>query len=718
MNKLKRVLTILVCLAAGAVLMVNRVPNVAVAQSSTAPKVVTVTDRPTGGAIGTAAATVNVASQFRVNQTTAGQTITVPNPTVALGLYRRIVVVNIGTVPFQFNGSPLAPGSSSELTWSGASGAAWVGPTASAGSVALPAGFQFGSATTGVAAGATPFAGLGSAPIFLQNGQAISRASNPNLFALAAAAGGSPAITGDVVSGVPSIMNVTAPASVASVVNGTGYSGTGFANVAATSTAAAVTGVLCSINQGNLAQAKCQVSQTPPAANRGLTAGTNNTFAAGTRSTAVTGQGTFIAGTWRGGGPSSSIDNGPYFASNTAGSIVASVTNGDWATGPGGLPTGGAIVSYASDSATGLNFDNVTRNTTNGTAELLATPATFSAPSNNAFWTAGAGLCGFHPGRRGLTSAVATGSVRTLNTGGRVPLQAAGVGATTLQTNTLVQFEELFRLRAYHCGDMLIFGSETYVITAISGGNASVQTITIAPPLRNPIGSGALPTHIVSAMAHGGYAGVAQTAPLQALLSCGASCFQMSDGTFTIGDIVSCLGAATWTNVTNKVGFNMTVGSVPSGCAGGGVTWLIAPRLRGTSISTAPGITTGNPLGPYVLFGVDSVPSLVNGATLTVGPKVSITPAATAASTFPQANTSTINATATVTMASAATATGTAQTFGAFGPYGQGDGTTTFNVPNLVGRVTLNGLTGAAATVAAGAGQTVVSASNPFIVAG
>src|SRR6185436_1010990 len=50
--------------------------------SSTAFTAITISDVAGGGAIGTAAATVDVATTFNVNQTTASQTLSLPSPTV------------------------------------------------------------------------------------------------------------------------------------------------------------------------------------------------------------------------------------------------------------------------------------------------------------------------------------------------------------------------------------------------------------------------------------------------------------------------------------------------------------------------------------------------------------------------------------------------------------------------------------------------------------
>jgi trimeric autotransporter adhesin len=72
----------------------------------------------TGGNIGTAAATVDIGSSFNVAQSTAGQTITLPNPTTTTA-GRIIYVQNTGTVNFDFFGVPLTPNSSRAAIWNG-----------------------------------------------------------------------------------------------------------------------------------------------------------------------------------------------------------------------------------------------------------------------------------------------------------------------------------------------------------------------------------------------------------------------------------------------------------------------------------------------------------------------------------------------------------------------------------------------------------------------
>lgn len=79
-----------------------------------------------GGAIGTAAATVDIYTSFAVLQTTASQTITVPNPTTnPTSVFGRLIyVANIGTTSFTLGGTTINPGTTATLIWSNTDGAA------------------------------------------------------------------------------------------------------------------------------------------------------------------------------------------------------------------------------------------------------------------------------------------------------------------------------------------------------------------------------------------------------------------------------------------------------------------------------------------------------------------------------------------------------------------------------------------------------------------
>lgn len=77
-----------------------------------------ISNKASGGAIGTAAATVDVASLFNVNQTTASQTLTVPNLTNTTN-GKTIHVNNVGSTAFTLLSKTIEPGTGILLRWTG-----------------------------------------------------------------------------------------------------------------------------------------------------------------------------------------------------------------------------------------------------------------------------------------------------------------------------------------------------------------------------------------------------------------------------------------------------------------------------------------------------------------------------------------------------------------------------------------------------------------------
>ncbi len=77
-----------------------------------------------GGAIGTAAVTVDIYTAVSVAQTTTGQTLTVPTPTANTTYGRMLYVSNVGTTGFILLGKALNPGVSATLIWANTNGGA------------------------------------------------------------------------------------------------------------------------------------------------------------------------------------------------------------------------------------------------------------------------------------------------------------------------------------------------------------------------------------------------------------------------------------------------------------------------------------------------------------------------------------------------------------------------------------------------------------------
>lgn len=78
---------------------------------------------PTGGSIGTADLTVDIASSFAITQTTVGQTITIPAPTNAVA-GDQVRVINTGTQSFTVAGKLIPPNTFTDLAWTGTTYAA------------------------------------------------------------------------------------------------------------------------------------------------------------------------------------------------------------------------------------------------------------------------------------------------------------------------------------------------------------------------------------------------------------------------------------------------------------------------------------------------------------------------------------------------------------------------------------------------------------------
>ena len=75
-----------------------------------------ISDLATGGNIGTAAATVDVYTNFTISQTTAGQTLTIPAPT-STTTGRLIYITNVGSAGYTIGGSIASPGTTMAFVW-------------------------------------------------------------------------------------------------------------------------------------------------------------------------------------------------------------------------------------------------------------------------------------------------------------------------------------------------------------------------------------------------------------------------------------------------------------------------------------------------------------------------------------------------------------------------------------------------------------------------
>jgi hypothetical protein len=89
--------------------------------SAKIPNALTITNLPTGGVIGLATATVDIFEAFNIAQTTAGQTVTLPNPSVTTN-QKLVYVCNTGTASFNLYGTNLEPNKIATLIYNTTNG--------------------------------------------------------------------------------------------------------------------------------------------------------------------------------------------------------------------------------------------------------------------------------------------------------------------------------------------------------------------------------------------------------------------------------------------------------------------------------------------------------------------------------------------------------------------------------------------------------------------
>lgn len=108
-----------------------------------------------GGSIGTAPNTVDANVCIQIAQTTAGQTLTLPAPTLN-AVVRQTIIQNTGTAAFTILGALLNPGASLVALWNGGGGAgAYSGVASSAAGGVGGANRAYGSGTATTAGQAT-----------------------------------------------------------------------------------------------------------------------------------------------------------------------------------------------------------------------------------------------------------------------------------------------------------------------------------------------------------------------------------------------------------------------------------------------------------------------------------------------------------------------------------------------------------------------------------
>lgn len=137
--------------------------------------VVTVANLATGGSLGTAATTTDIASAINVNQTTASQTMTLANPTNT-GLNYRFPVNNVGSTSFTLLSTVISPGAGIMVDWTGS---AWsvIGTSSGATNVTVAGGKVFTVSNTLTLAGTD-----GTTMTFPSTSATIARTDAANTF--------------------------------------------------------------------------------------------------------------------------------------------------------------------------------------------------------------------------------------------------------------------------------------------------------------------------------------------------------------------------------------------------------------------------------------------------------------------------------------------------------------------------------------------------------
>lgn len=127
------------------------------AQAVNLGSVVPITNKASGGSIGTAATTVDIAGTININQTTASQTLTMTDPTDAT-VNKTMTINNVGSQSFTFTGTGLSTtipaGHGIMVQWTGA---AYSLTDGGGGSATTPSSV----AATGAVTSSSPTAGIG-----------------------------------------------------------------------------------------------------------------------------------------------------------------------------------------------------------------------------------------------------------------------------------------------------------------------------------------------------------------------------------------------------------------------------------------------------------------------------------------------------------------------------------------------------------------------------
>jgi hypothetical protein len=146
-------------------------------------------DYPSGGAIGTAAATVDNYTTFTIPQSTASQALTLPNPTNTTA-GRIVYILNTGSVSFTMHGVTIVPNGNTSFIWNGS---AW-SSTSGGANIQLDQAHAYKSTSTAIAT--VTAANLALDIERFDNNNIHSTVTNPSRFTIQK--GGTYTITGGV----------------------------------------------------------------------------------------------------------------------------------------------------------------------------------------------------------------------------------------------------------------------------------------------------------------------------------------------------------------------------------------------------------------------------------------------------------------------------------------------------------------------------------------
>lgn len=137
--------------------------------------VTAITNKAAGGSVGSAATTVDISSTLNINQTTAAQTLTLPDPTNTASA-NRVIVNNVGSTSFTLLSTVISPGAGIYVDWTGS---AWsvIGTSSGATNVTVAGGKTFTVSNTLTLAGTD-----GTTMTFPSTNATIARTDAANTF--------------------------------------------------------------------------------------------------------------------------------------------------------------------------------------------------------------------------------------------------------------------------------------------------------------------------------------------------------------------------------------------------------------------------------------------------------------------------------------------------------------------------------------------------------